>query len=332
MMTGVISSPTKAKTRFSSVFSTCAATYDAFHQYQIMETVIDGIPANHVVKAKNNVTGESCFLCLRYGEYSAQLDKAISDINRLFVPSTPLTWIVQNGNHFYIASKTVENVVDISDIKNVNTAFAPYYFGSISVLSHFLGEYDRHFGNALISNEFNSNSFVACKIDNPKSLQDTCLLSARIPMQDHDESDSDDNLEPEFPVPELELEAFNPEALPQSITEEDILANHWNFPKAILSHFEYQREQSATLQAIASTPFSTFATILRNTVTASKRVEHLAFLEKLLEYDMIANPQVRNKIKAQLAHPETFPKVSEIEDSIALLEKRHQQYAALKPR
>lgn len=331
MIAGTASSPTKVKATFSSIHSAQSSTYDAFYQYEIKEVLIDAIPANHVVEAKSKVTGESCFLCLRYGEYSAQLDKAISDINRLFIPSTPVTWIVRNGNLFYLASKKIENTIEISDINDVESPFTPLNFGRVSVLTHFLGEFDRHQGNVLISNDSDSDDFECSKIDNAKSLHDACLLSAKMPNENSSDDDVYD-MEPEFPVPELELKAFNAEATPESITTEDVLANHWDFPPTIINHFQYQREQAETLKTIASMPFSRFATILRNTVTASKRTEHLSFLEKLLGSDMIINQQVCKKIEAQLAKPETFPKVSEIEDSIALLEKRHQQYAALKPK
>ena len=325
MLTGTTNNSIKTEASFSSIFSASCSSYDSFHHYDVVETLIDAHPANHVVQAKSKITGDSCFLCLRHGEYSAQLDKAISDINRKFIPSTPLTWIVQKANNFYIASKTIENIMDIDDIVD-ELGFTPYHFGRISVLSHFLGEYDRHLGNVIISRQ-SENILTGDKIDNAEALHDACLLNAQlVSEQSEDEGDS---LEPDFSVPELDLTDFNTKAIPEPFSKEDVFANHWNFPPAIVNHFQYKKEQAQTLQMIASTPFSEFASILHNAVTASKRVEHLAFFEKLLEHNMIWNPTVREKMKAQLSHPETFPKVSEIGDSIKLLEKRHQRYCAL---
>jgi len=307
-------------------------SYEAFNQYELVELLIDAIPANHVIEAKHKVTGEAYFLALRHGEYSAQLDKAVSDIYRKYVPSTPQTHIVLDGNNFYIASKAIDGLVGYECIPEVMANFTPYYFGSNSVLSHFVGASDIHQGNLLISSN-SDNTFYSHAIDHPESLDDDNLQNVRLKSKDESDEESSgskENVEPEFKAHELGLTDFRPLPEPGSFSVEDIFANHWNLPASIVNHYQYKKEQAATLNAIANAPFSELATTLRNTVTASKRVEHLSFLEKLLQHDMITSKTVRKKIKAQLANPDTFAKVSEIEDSIRLLEKRHQQYAALK--
>ncbi len=97
-----------------------------------------------------------------------------------------------------------------------------------------------------------------------------------------------------------------------------------------MNHYRYKQEQLATLKAIANTPFGEIAAILRNTVTASKRVELLSFLEKLVKSNLLESPDEVKKINEILKKPESFPKVSEIEDTIQLLEKRHRRYVTLK--
>ncbi len=309
------------------------SSYEAFDQYEPIDLLIDAIPANHVVEAKHKVTGERYFLALRHGEYSAQVDKAVSDIYRRYVPTTPETHIVQQENNFYIASKAVENNVDYQNIPVANACFTPFYFGSNSVLSHFVGASDIHLGNLLISTEDNSN-FYSHSIDNAESLNDENLQSAQLKSQDESSAEDSNSCEVEFPefrVDELDLLDFEPKSQPEAFSVDDIFANHWKLPPVIVNHYQFKKEQTATLSAIANTPFSEFAQILRSNVTASHRVEVLSFMEKLLQHNMIASKSVRNQIVEKLQKQESFPKLSEIEDTIALLEKRHQRYVTLKP-
>ncbi len=315
---------------FASIHTPASQGYDTFNQYTLIEKHIDAYPANHVLEAQQKSTGKACFLSLRHGEFSAQLDKACSDIYRLFVPSTPQTWIVKCGNDFYLASSTIENLTDYVDIPQKTNDFTPRYLGANSVLSHFLGEPDIHEGNMLLSTE-DDTTFVAHKIDNAEALDPQALQSARLTSK-NDDSD-EDNLfeeEPDFKVDELYLAPYVPKANPESFNIDDIFFNYWKYPPAVVHHYQYQQEQKDTLSAIAATPFSEIATILRHTVTASKRIENLAFLEKLYHSNLIASQALRNEIKAMLDNPGNYPKLAEIEDVIQLLEKRHQRYVALK--
>ncbi|MBS0286668.1 MAG: hypothetical protein JSR17_05190 [Proteobacteria bacterium] len=315
---------------FASIHTPASDSYDTFDQYTLIEKHIDAYPANHVLEVAEKSTGKACFLSLRHGEFSAQLDKACSDIYRLFVPSTPQTWIVKSGNDFYLASTTIENLTNYVDIPDQTDDFTPLYLGANSVLSHFLGETDIHEGNMLLSSE-DDTTFVAHKIDNAEALDPDALQSARLTSK-NDESDDDNsfNDDPDFKVDELYLAGYEPKANPEPFDTADVFYNYWKYPAAVVHHYQYQQEQRDTLRAIASTPFSEMATILRHTVTASKRIENLAFMEKLYNSNLIASQAVRNEIKAILDNPDKLPKLAEIEDVIQLLEKRHQRYAALK--
>lgn len=317
--------------KFASLHSKAAASYETLDQYTLIEKHIDAHPANHVIEAEEKSTGRACFLSLRHGEYSAQLDKACSDIYRLFVPSTPQTWIVKSGNDFYLASTTILNLTAYVDIPDQTGDFAPLYFGTNSVLSHFLGETDIHEGNMLVSTE-DEFSFVAHKIDNADALGDDALQSARLKSK-NDDSDEDIGSfeeEPDFKVDELDVAPFAPKPNPEIFEIEDVFHNYWGYPAAVVNHYQYQQEQRATLKAIASTPFAQIADILRRTVTSSKRIENLAFIEKLYHSNLVTSPITRSQMEAVLDNPETYPKLSEIADVIQLLEKRHRRYGALK--
>lgn len=304
--------------------------YDSYDKYTIVECIIDAYPANHVLTATEKSTGKSCFLSLRHGEYSAQLDKAVSDIYRKYVSSTPETWIVRKGDDFYVASNTIINLTEYVDIPEQAVNFKPLHLGANSVLSHYLGETDIHEGNMLLSTE-DEFTFVGHKIDNADSLDDVALQSARLVSKNEDsDEDSAFEEEPEFSVDELFLEAYVPKPEQESFDASDVFYNYWGFPKAVVNHFHYQQEQQATLKAIAATPFAEIAGILRSTVTASKRAENLLFLEKLYKSNLIDSKSVRKKIKTVINNPEQYPILSEIEDLIQLLEKRHQRYATLK--
>lgn len=265
------------------------STYESLNEYHMINIVVNNYPANYVFSAyKDDNPDEIWYLALRHGEYSAQVDKAVSDIFRNTIPSTPEATIVVDApnNDFYLSSREVTHLIKTIDIDLIE--HPPLYFGSVSVLSHFLAESDIHSGNMLISQQDN---IISHKIDNAESL-DTEILT-----------------------------------LPLDFTIDDILDNHWSLPKEIVEHPNYANEQLAMLELIAKTPFEDFSNIILNTVTASKKEETIHFLNKLLQ-SPLADAENKEHLKESIKYltENQVPELYEINDIINFLALRHEHY------
>lgn len=140
--------------------------YQDLQTYQVHDTIVNLYPANYVVTASIDANDDLWYLALRHGEYDAQVDLAVGEIFKYFLPESPEMHIVQDYvNHdYYIASKNIDNV---SHAYPENSNFKNY--GSISVLAYFVGETDYHGGNYLVQ-QYDTQTFNAIKIDHAESL------------------------------------------------------------------------------------------------------------------------------------------------------------------
>lgn len=116
-------------------------------------------------------------MALRHGAFSAQVDKAVGQIIRLYTPQhTPEILIVQNNDDYYVATKEIPNITS-----EISAFFAPIGFGQASVLSFFVGESDIHSGNLIYSAD--SQNLYAHKIDHAESLN-PAVLAEPVTLQD----------------------------------------------------------------------------------------------------------------------------------------------------
>jgi hypothetical protein len=216
-------------------------TYESLNDYQNIEIVAASPYSSHrVLKATKISTQETWYLTLRSTEFSAQLDKAISEVFRKYIPETPETTLVREGEDYYTASRAVENIV--FSVEPHSPHFAIYNFGSINILTHFVAESDMNICNVLISEE-DYLKFVGRKIDHEECLDEKVLQESNVNL-------------------------------------EGILGNHWDFPPAVINHFNYQREQFATLDSLCKTPFSEISGIIKKYVRAGDIDTKLKLLQK----------------------------------------------------
>lgn len=151
-----------------------------FSDYIQDKVIVDIYPANYVFTAHpTDNTKETWYFALRHGAFSAQVDKAVGQIMRLYAPQhTPEIFIIQNNDDYYVATKEIPNVT-----KEVSASFAPIGFGQASVLSFFVGESDIHSGNLIYSTDTENQNIYAHKIDHAESLNPT-ILAEPITLQD----------------------------------------------------------------------------------------------------------------------------------------------------
>lgn len=122
-------------------------------------------------------------IAFRHGEFHAQIDKAFSELHKFFLGYGPDIDIIQDGNDFYTASRTIHNLVH--DFKGFTIApdgkiskqieggkktiyFTLKYLASFVAIAYFFGQSDIHSGNWGVQE--NGEELRVYKIDDPNAL------------------------------------------------------------------------------------------------------------------------------------------------------------------
>ena len=160
-----------------------------------------GIYMNKVGKAKEKIPSrpshpsyeDTYHIALRKGEFHAEVDKTLSEIHRFFLGYGPTIDIIQDGEEFYVASRTIRHLVhnfsgyqikhdgiykdtpnpDTDSIKCSLKGLASYV-----ALAYFFGQSDVHGGN-WGTQEIEDNCLLAYKIDDADAL-DIGILSETV--------------------------------------------------------------------------------------------------------------------------------------------------------
>jgi hypothetical protein len=233
------------------------------------------VPINqvHTAKPKIPIQASSQFyldtyhIAFRKGKFLAQVDKAVSDIYKLFLGYGPDTHIIKGGDEFYFASSTIRDFIhglqdyDLSNEGIVKKSNAQKMtlkgLASIVAIGYFFGESDLHSDNWGVQE--NENTLLAYKIDcadalnyevlstlitkeTIDTLREKCSYSA--PLSDNDESDE----EPE--------------------NDESEQTHSFFISPFIISSPEFQAELMLMLQKIAETNFDCIREILIRNISS----------------------------------------------------------------
>lgn len=250
------------------------------------------------------------YILMRYGEYGAQVEKAMSDIYRHFLGYSTEIEIVKHEGDFYAASHEINHFVTFEEaegqewlvIENNELLFLhngkklPVIgVGKLAVLTEFFHDPDNHSGNWGF--QVNADNCRAFRIDNEHALED-----------EHPDSEKDDE------VDDSENSAGG------NLSFEDELKSSLSIANQIPQLPLYIQEKEAMRQEIATTDFTVIANYLRKNITSNKIESSRWTLENQAKF--VEDTQEIELLMAQLnlAKPEDH----NIDSIIAKLKEKHE--------
>lgn len=317
-----------------------------FTNFQSVEgctTKVFGALLNHVQTAierkatrefNPNFLGNQYHIALRHGEYHAQKEKAMSKIFKTFLGQSTDVDIVQDGDKFYIASRTIKDFIQniLTDYTVVqdgrclskNSSGKIYKLvglGSIAALDFFFGSDDVHSGNWGL--QLQGDTLFAYRIDSPDIL-DIELLKLPITRKKIDS------------LPFVKREAGDPSSENDDIYSMDI-------PKKVAESKAYREEVNTMLKKLAETEFAVIKKILEDNIDTSemdetfwtyswllpllrKSPEELSKTDGVTESLEMYKEFIDSTLKTLPESQKEFQtKKSDLSDIFYLLESRHKQ-------
>lgn len=247
---------------------------------------------------KNSSFEDDFFLLYRRSEYAAQIELTCSKIFKGLVGYGPELEIIEENKEFYIASRRIRNFKegcpnfeDINEFENIKGLAAMF------VICYFLCETDMHSGNFGVQDLGEGKRIF--RIDMAESLDYDMLRTT------------------------LELSSLK--KIPYIVEEHYQGITEMSLPQNYVNSDCFQNEKLAIIKLIASTPFSFFEDIIRNTVTSDLYAHQQAMFHKLIassedEETILSIKEVASKIEAC---------EYDLESLIKLLKNRHEQWKLL---
>lgn len=239
------------------------------------------------------------FLLYRRSEYAAQIELACSKIFKMLMGYGPDMEIVQEGEKFYIASRGIKNFkVGYSDFSDERQYAHINGLAATRVIYYFICGTDNHSENhGMQKSDLSEKAF---RIDMPEAF-DLEMLNQKLQLS---------SLQQMPYIVEEHFEGDNPMFLPQ---------------RYVMSA-QFQKEKMDIIQKIATTPFSQFEKILRDTLTVD-HYSHLKVSMQLMINQLDFDDAQIEEMEADFSRIK--PESNSLETMIALFKSRHETWHQL---
>ncbi len=295
-------------------------SFKSFSDYSDHQAILEekqsaeGRPARSKAKEKtksrqaNPFYSDNWYLLLRKGLYGAQIEKAMSELDALFLGYSTDIDLLKEGEDYYAASHEINYFRTWSEIASQtrtlpdgnlvfidNDHYKPIIgMGKVFVLADFLGASDPHSGNWGI--QIREKDCLVVQIDKADSLDFS---------EGGEEGEQLKSFEGEF-----DTGMFAP------YSKIDWRQTDW-----------YKREKQEILTKIATTDFSRIEAILRRNITSNKLEAAKWQLKRQLS--TAATTEEAEGLREALQHLDGLdPSEGNVEAIVSALRKKHQALAA----
>jgi hypothetical protein len=212
----------------------------------------------------------SYHIALRKSEFEAQVDKALSEINKFLLGYGPEVDIIQKGNDFYVASRTIRDffhgfsaysITTEGIFKKSNHKMRLKGLASMVAIAYFFGQSDIHSGNW--GAQENGDEILCYKIDDVEAL-DPKILSTPITNQTINELCAHGQFSTKM----------SNDAEPKKY--------FFSVSKEICLTPEFREEFFMMMQKIANCDFNIIAKILQDNITTNKSFVAQWWMDKIL--------------------------------------------------